>query len=78
MRIRTGGGGVGAGRKAGVRHEGVTEATGKLNDMGAIKYRRGRIKLLDRPRLEQLCCECYSLVKRETDRLLPLTAQPRN
>jgi CRP-like cAMP-binding protein len=56
----------------GVRREGVTEAAGKLQKLGVIKYRRGEIAVLDRPRLEQLCCECYGVVKTETDRLLPL------
>ncbi|MDZ4348837.1 MAG: Crp/Fnr family transcriptional regulator [Xanthomonadaceae bacterium] len=55
----------------GVRREGVTEAAGKLQRLGVIKYSRGRIEVLDRPRLEQLSCECYEVVKRETDRLLP-------
>lgn len=55
----------------GVRREGVTEAAGKLQKLGIIRYARGRIKVLDRPRLEQLCCECYAVVKTETDRLLP-------
>ncbi len=53
----------------GVRREGVTESAGKLQDLGAIAYQRGQITVLDRPRLEQLCCECYAVVKRETDRL---------
>ena len=56
----------------GVRREGVTESAGKLQKLGVIAYRRGRITVLDRPRLEQLCCECYAVVKKETDRLLPL------
>jgi Mn-dependent DtxR family transcriptional regulator len=56
----------------GVRREGVTEAAGKLQRVGVISYRRGQITVLDRPRLEQLCCECYGVVKTETDRLLPL------
>jgi CRP-like cAMP-binding protein len=56
----------------GVRREGVTEAAGKLQKLGAIKYSRGHINVLDRPRLEQLSCECYAVVKKETDRLLPL------
>src|SRR5579871_6210654 len=56
----------------GVRREGVTEAAGKLQKLGVIEYRRGEITVLDRPRLEQLCCECYGVVKTETDRLLPL------
>jgi CRP-like cAMP-binding protein len=55
----------------GVRREGVTEAAGKLQKVGAIQYSRGQIAVLDRPKLEQLCCECYAVVKRETDRLLP-------
>ena len=57
----------------GVRREGVTEAAGKLQELGVIRYARGRITVLDRPRLEQLCCECYAVVKKETDRLLPGT-----
>jgi CRP-like cAMP-binding protein len=55
----------------GVRREGVTEAAGKLQKLGVIRYRRGEIAVLDRPRLEQLCCECYAVVKTESDRLLP-------
>ena len=54
----------------GVRREGVTEAAGKLQKIGVIEYKRGRIKVLDRPHLEQLSCECYEVVKRETDRLM--------
>ncbi len=53
----------------GVRREGVTEAAGKLQKLGVIEYHRGQITVLDRPRLEQLCCECYAVVKKETDRL---------
>jgi CRP-like cAMP-binding protein len=53
----------------GVRREGVSEAAGKLQKLGVITYQRGMITVLDRPKLEQLCCECYSVVKRETDRL---------
>jgi CRP-like cAMP-binding protein len=56
----------------GVRREGVTEAAGKLHKLGVIRYARGHITVLDRPRLEQLCCECYAVVKTESDRLLPL------
>ena len=55
----------------GVRREGVTEAAGHLQTAGLIQYHRGRIKVLDRPKLEQRVCECYSVVKRESDRLLP-------
>ena len=54
----------------GVRREGVTEAAGKLHKLGVLEYRRGKITVLDRSRLEQLCCECYAVVKKETDRLL--------
>jgi CRP-like cAMP-binding protein len=54
----------------GVRREGVTDAAGKLQRLGAITYRRGRITVLDRGMLEQLSCECYAVVKKETDRLL--------
>lgn len=55
----------------GVRREGVTEAAGKLQKLGAIRYARGKITVLDRPLLERLSCECYEVVKRESDRLLP-------
>ncbi len=53
----------------GVRREGVTEAAGKLQDLGIIEYHRGHITVTDRPGLEALSCECYAVVKRETDRL---------
>ena len=55
----------------GVRREGVTEAAGRLQRLGVIEYNRGHITVLDRPKLETLCCECYAVVKKETDRLLP-------
>src|SRR2546427_1843762 len=55
----------------GVRREGVTEAAGKLQTSGVIQYNRGHIMVLDRPGLEERVCECYAVVKRETDRLLP-------
>jgi len=55
----------------GVRREGVTEAAGKLQQAGLIEYVRGRIKVLDRLGLEGRVCECYQVVKTETDRLLP-------
>lgn len=59
----------------GVRREGVTEAAGNLQEAGLIQYSRGRITVLDRPGLEARTCECYAVVKRECDRLLPaLTA----
>ena len=54
----------------GVRREGVTEAAGKLQRAGAIKYSRGRILLLDRDKLLDSVCECYALVKKEYGRLL--------
>lgn len=57
----------------GVRREGVTEAAGKLQRLGVIDYHRGHITVLDRERLEHLSCECYQVVKTETDRLLPRT-----
>jgi CRP-like cAMP-binding protein len=56
----------------GVRREGVTEAAGKLHKLGIISYARGQITVLDRPKLEQLCCECYAVVKKESDRLMPM------
>src|SRR4051812_32484013 len=55
----------------GVRREGVTQAAGKLQDAGFIHYSRGRITLLDRPGLERRVCECYAVVKKEFERLLP-------
>jgi len=55
----------------GVRREGVTEAAGRLQKDGLISYQRGRITVLDRGQLEQRTCECYAVVKKEYDRLLP-------
>jgi CRP-like cAMP-binding protein len=55
----------------GVRREGVTEAAQELQQAGLISYARGRITVLDRPGLEKRTCECYAVVKREYDRLLP-------
>jgi CRP-like cAMP-binding protein len=60
----------------GVRREGVTEAARRLQDAGMIHYQRGRITVLDRPKLEQRVCECYAVVKRETDRLLAYGGGP--
>jgi CRP-like cAMP-binding protein len=55
----------------GVRREGVTEAATSLQKLGLIRYVRGRITVLDRPGLELRTCECYAVVKKEYDRLLP-------
>lgn len=55
----------------GVRREGVTAAAKKLQTAGLIKYCRGRITILNRAGLEQRACECYAVVRREYDRLLP-------
>lgn len=55
----------------GVRREGVTEAAGKLQRLGIIHYHRGHITVVDRRKLEKRCCECYRVVKSESDRLLP-------
>jgi CRP-like cAMP-binding protein len=54
----------------GVRREGVTEAAGRMQKAGLIKYVRGRIEVLDRVVLEARVCECYEVVKKEYDRLL--------
>ena len=59
----------------GVRREGVTEAAGKLQKLGVIRYARGQITVIDRPQLETLSCECYAVVKAETRRLLPYLPQ---
>ena len=53
----------------GVRREGVTEAAGKLQKLGVIRYSRGKITVLNRPETRTLSCECYAVVKKETDRL---------
>jgi CRP-like cAMP-binding protein len=55
----------------GVRRQGVTEAARKLENRGLIKYSRGLITVINRQALKERCCECYDVVKRETDRLLP-------
>jgi hypothetical protein len=58
-----------------VRREGVTEAAGKLQTEGLIEYSRGKITIMDRPGLEARVCECYAVVKKEYDRLLPFSAK---
>ncbi len=58
----------------GVRRQGVTQSAGKLEREGLISYSRGLITVLDRPALEKRACECYAVVKRETERLLPHVA----
>jgi len=58
----------------GVRREGVTEGAMKLQQAGLIQYARGRISVLDRMGLEKRTCECYAVVKKEYDRLLPAKA----
>jgi CRP-like cAMP-binding protein len=55
----------------GVRREGVTEGARRLQKLGLIRYVRGNITVRDRTRLEQRTCECYAVVKKEYDRLLP-------
>ncbi|MDP2140752.1 MAG: Crp/Fnr family transcriptional regulator [Gammaproteobacteria bacterium] len=56
----------------GVRREGVTEAAGKLQKLNVIAYSRGKITVLNRKKLEELSCECYAVVKHETDRLFTM------
>lgn len=58
-------------RMLGVRREGVTETALKLQQANLIRYARGRITVLDRPALEKRVCECYGVVRKEYDRLLP-------
>ena len=60
----------------GVRREGVTEAAGNLQKAGLIQYSRGKITVVDRPALEARVCECYQVVKKEFDRLLPDAVVP--
>ena len=54
-----------------MRREGVTEAAGQLQHDGLIKYSRGHIKIINRAGLEKRVCECYAVVKKEYDRLMP-------
>ena len=58
----------------GVRRESITEAAGRLQQVGFIKYRRGHVDVLDRIGLQSRACECYAVVKTEMNRLLPRTA----
>jgi hypothetical protein len=60
----------------GVRRESITEAAGRLQQDGFIRYRRGHINVLDRIGLQSRACECYAAVKTEMDRLLPEVARP--
>src|SRR6185369_420671 len=59
----------------GVRREGITEAAGKLQRLGVISCSRGHLTVLDRPAQESLACECYSVIKRELERLLPTSSR---
>ena len=54
----------------GVRREGVTDAAGKLQTLGVIRYQRGRITVLDRPKLEKLSCECYQTLSEKAAALI--------
>jgi hypothetical protein len=58
--------------RLGVRRESVTDTAGDLQHSGLIRYRRGHITVVDRAGLEARCCECYAVVRQETDRLLPI------
>jgi CRP-like cAMP-binding protein len=58
----------------GVRREGVAAAAANLQKLGIIRYSRGKVTVLDRPKLERACCECYAVVKKETDRLARMGA----
>jgi CRP-like cAMP-binding protein len=60
----------------GVRREGVTDATGNLQKLDVIRYAGGQITVMDRLKLEELSCECYAVMKRETDRLRSRQAVP--
>ena len=54
-----------------MRRVGVTEAATALQNDGLIRYARGQITIVDRPRLEARACECYGVVKRAADHLFP-------
>jgi hypothetical protein len=58
----------------GVRREGVPEAAGKPQKLGVIECSRGQMRVLNRPKLKKLCCECYPVVRKESDRLAPRLA----
>jgi len=60
----------------GLRHDGMTDAIDLLQSAGMIHYKAGKITVLDRPKLEVRVCECYAVVKREYDRLLPFVKRP--
>ena len=55
----------------GVRRVGISAIATKLQELGAIEYTRGKIRVLNRPLIEKLSCECYAVVRKETDRLMP-------
>lgn len=65
-------------RLLGVRREGITEAAGRLQDEGIIRYRRGHISVVERSGLEQRTCECYNVVKDELSRLLSDVSERRS
>ena len=60
-------------RMLGVRREGITEAAGRLQQAGCVRYRRGHITVLDRAGLQARTCECYAVLRKEIERLLPDT-----
>jgi CRP-like cAMP-binding protein len=66
------------GNMLGINRAQVSKATGALDDAGLVDYRDGEITVLDRPGVERRSCECYGVVKRESDRLLPLSAAKPN
>jgi CRP-like cAMP-binding protein len=63
--------------RLGVRRERLTACAGRLRKAGLMRYARGHITVLDRPALESRCCECYAVVNKEYDRLLPGTTPAR-